>query len=54
MPVLIATPKGANWGQENELSFKTVVTAKTLRDKVSQERKKKKTHLVKNLTSGMG
>lgn len=42
MPVLIATPKGANWGQENELSFKTVVTAKTLRDKVSQERKKKK------------
>lgn len=54
VPVLIATPKGANWGQENELSFKTVVTAKTLRDKVSQERKKKKTHLVKNLTSGMG
>lgn len=42
VPVLIATPKGANWGQENELSFKTVVTAKTLRDKVSQERKKKK------------
>lgn len=36
--MLIATPKGVNWGQENEPSFKTVVRAKTLGDKVSQER----------------
>lgn len=39
--MLIATPKEVNRGQENELSFKTVVRAKTLRDNDSQERLKK-------------
>lgn len=31
-----------DWGQENELSFKTAFRAETSRDKVSQERLKKK------------
>lgn len=54
VPVLIATLQGVSWGQENEQALKTVVRAKTLSDKVSQERLKKKTHLVKPLTSWMG
>lgn len=44
--MLIATLQGVSWGQENEQALKTVVRAKTLSDKVSQERLKKKKKLI--------